>query len=87
MLFVALLAAMLDLGSRRYPQWALAAVFAAALVVSHYARPTSPSSMIGIAVVLQWVAVLAPADTPRYPARSPSPCSCRSRRGHSGTAR
>jgi uncharacterized membrane protein len=52
--FVALVAALLDRRLRRYPQWALAAVFAAALTVSHYSTTYLAISMIGITVVLQW---------------------------------
>ena len=54
MFFVALVAAMLDRRLRRYPQWALAAVFAAALTVSHYSTTYLAISMIGLTVVLQW---------------------------------
>jgi uncharacterized membrane protein len=54
MLFVALVAALLDRRLRRYPQWALAAVFGAALVLSHYSTTYLAVSLIGISLVLQW---------------------------------
>lgn len=54
MFFVALVATILDRRLRRYPQWALAAVFAAALTVSHYSTTYLAISMIGLTVVLQW---------------------------------
>jgi uncharacterized membrane protein len=54
MFFVALVAAMLDRRLPRYPQWALAAVFAAALTVSHYSTTYLAISVIGLTVVLQW---------------------------------
>ena len=54
MFFVALVAAMLDRRLRRYPQWALAAVFAAALTVSHYSTTYLAISLIGLTLVLQW---------------------------------
>lgn len=54
MLFVALVAAILDRRLRRYPQWALAAVFGAALTLSHYSTTYLAVSLIGIAIVLQW---------------------------------
>jgi len=52
--FVALVAALLDRRLRRYPQWALAAVFAAALTVSHYSTTYLALSMIGLTLALQW---------------------------------
>ncbi len=54
MFFVALVAAMLDRRLRRYPQWALAAVFAAALTVSHYSTTYLAISLIGLMLALQW---------------------------------
>ncbi len=54
MLFVALVAAILDRRLRRYPQWALAAVFGAALTLSHYSTTYLAVSLIGITLVLQW---------------------------------
>ena len=54
MLFVALVAALLDRRLRRYPQWALAAVFGAALTLSHYSTTYLAVSLIGITLVLQW---------------------------------
>ena len=54
MFFVALVAAMLDRRLRRYPQWALAAVFGAALTVSHYSTTYLAVSLIGLTLVLQW---------------------------------
>jgi uncharacterized membrane protein len=54
MFFVALMAAMLDRRLRRYPQWALAAVFAAALTVSHYSTTYLAASLIGLTLALQW---------------------------------
>jgi uncharacterized membrane protein len=53
MLFVALVAVILDRRLRRYPQWALAAVFGAALTLSHYSTTYLAVSLIGITVVLQ----------------------------------
>jgi uncharacterized membrane protein len=54
MLFVALVAAILDRRLRRYPQWALAAIFGAALTLSHYSTTYLAVSLIGITLVLQW---------------------------------
>jgi uncharacterized membrane protein len=54
MLFVALVAAILDRRLRRYPQWALAAMFGAALTLSHYSTTYLAVSLIGITLVLQW---------------------------------
>lgn len=54
MLFVGLVAAILDRRLRRYPQWALAAMFGAALTLSHYSTTYLAVSLIGITLVLQW---------------------------------
>jgi uncharacterized membrane protein len=54
MLFVALVAAILDRRLRRYPQWAMALVFGAALALSHYSTTYLAVSLIGITLVLQW---------------------------------
>jgi uncharacterized membrane protein len=53
-LFVALVAAMLDRRLRRYPQWALTGVFAAALTVSHYSTTYVAVSLTGLTLALQW---------------------------------
>ena len=54
MLFVGLVGALLDRDLGRYPQWALTAVFAAALTVSHYSTTYVAITIIGLALVLQW---------------------------------
>jgi uncharacterized membrane protein len=54
MFFVALVAAILDRRLRRYPQWALTAVFGAALTLSHYSTTYLAASLIGLTVALQW---------------------------------
>jgi uncharacterized membrane protein len=53
--FVGLLAAMLDRDLRRYPQWVLTALFAAALTVSHYSTTYVAITIIGLVLPLQFV--------------------------------
>ncbi len=53
-LFVGLVAVLLDRRLRRFPQWALAAVFGAALTLSHYSTTYLAISLIGITLVLQF---------------------------------
>ena len=56
-LFAALVAAMLDTRiRRRRSQWALAALLAAAMALSHYSTTYLAITVIGIMVLLQWAA-------------------------------
>ena len=55
-LFAALVAAMLDTTLRRRVQCPLVLAFALALVVSHYSTTYVTITLLGLAVVLQWVA-------------------------------
>jgi hypothetical protein len=53
--FVALVAAMLDAGISRRSQWPLVAVLGLAMAVSHYSTTYVAITVIGLAIALQWV--------------------------------
>jgi uncharacterized membrane protein len=54
-LFVALIMAMLDTRLQRYSQWALIALLGLAMALSHYSTTYVAITVIGLALVLQWV--------------------------------
>jgi uncharacterized membrane protein len=55
-IFVALIAAMLDARIQRRSQWALVALLGLAMVVSHYSTTYVAITVIGVALPLQWLA-------------------------------
>lgn len=64
-LFVALLAAMLETGIKRRPQWALVALLALAMAVSHYSTTYVAVTLMGLMLVQQWI-VSWVRDLPRF---------------------
>ena len=54
-LFVAVIAAILDTWIRRFPQWCLVVLLGLAMVVSHYSTTYVAITVVGLALPLQWV--------------------------------
>ena len=54
-LFVALLAAMLDARMQRRPQWALVVLLSLAMALSHYSTTYAAIAFIGLILPMQWV--------------------------------
>lgn len=63
-LFAALLAAMLESSVPRRPRWALVVLLSLAMVAAHYSTTYVAITIIGIAVVLQWLASRIRRDIP-----------------------
>ncbi len=63
-LFAALLAAMLDATVPRRSRWALVALLSLAMVTAHYSTTYVAITIIGLAIVLQWLASRIRRDIP-----------------------
>jgi uncharacterized membrane protein len=63
-LFAALLAAMLESAVPRWPRWALVVLLSLAMVTAHYSTTYVAITIIGLAVVLQWLASRIRRDMP-----------------------
>jgi uncharacterized membrane protein len=55
-LFFALIMAVLDTGVQRYSRWALVALLSMAMALSHYSTTYVAVTLIGLTVLLQWLA-------------------------------